>query len=63
MKENTLSSSLQMLAESDLVLKVYEENGKQFVKVLKDKWSELHTFEILNPNMNDNALFLKRILD
>ena len=63
MKENTLSSSLHMLAESDLVLEVYEESGKQFVKVLKDRWSELHTFEILNHNLNDNTLFLKRILD
>ena len=63
MKENTLSSSLHMLAESDLVLEVYEESGKQFVKVLKDRWSELHTFEVLNPNLNDNTLFLKRILD
>jgi hypothetical protein len=63
MKENTLSYSLHMLAESDLVLEVYEKSGKQFVKVLKDRWSELHTFEVLNPNLNDNTLFLKRILD
>jgi hypothetical protein len=63
MKENMLSSSLAMLAESDLVLEVYEESGVQFVRVLKDRWSELHTFEILNPNLNDNTLFLKRILD
>ena len=63
MKENTLSSSLKMLAESDLVLEVYEESGKQFIKVLKDRWSELHTFEILNPDLNDNTLFLKRVLD
>ena len=62
MKENTLSSSLKMLAESDLVLEVYEASGVQFVRVLKDRWSELHTFEVLNPNLNDNTLFLKRIL-
>jgi hypothetical protein len=62
MKENTLSSYLHMLAESDLVLETYEENGKQFVKVLKDRWSELHTFEVLNSDLNDNTLFLKRIL-
>jgi hypothetical protein len=62
MKENTLSSSLKMLAESDLVLEVYEASGVQFVRVLKDRWSELHTFEILNDNLNDNTLFLKRIL-
>jgi hypothetical protein len=52
-----------MLAESDLVLKCSEENGKQFVRIVKDRYSELHTFEVLNSDLNGNTLFLKRILD
>ena len=63
MKENTLRPSLRMLAESDLVLKCSEENGKQFVRIVKDRYSELHTFEVLNSDLNGNTLFLKRILD
>ena len=55
-------SSYELCNMADMILKCYEENGKQFVKILKDRFGYLRTFEILNPDLNDNTLMLKEFI-
>jgi hypothetical protein len=61
-------SIYELSQESDLILKFYQEaNGRQFVKVLKNRFDILRSFEVLNSDLlnsdiNDNTLMLKEVV-
>ena len=45
-----------------IVMKCYEDNGKQFVRILKNRKGELGNFEVLNSDLNDNTMMLKEVV-
>jgi hypothetical protein len=61
-------SIYELSQESDLILKFCQEvNGGQFVKVLKNRFDILRSFEVinsdlLNSDINDNTLMLKEVI-
>jgi hypothetical protein len=62
---NTLSS-YELSDMADIVMKCYEgegkKKGKQFVKILKNRYGQCGVFEVLNMDLNDSTMMLKEVI-
>ena len=55
-------SAYEIMDQADLIMKCFEDSGKHFVVVVKDKnCASGKLYEVLNTNLDGNLLIMKEI--